>query len=591
MSLIQKLWNRIILRLQFHTIRTKLVISFLFIGLIPLIAFALFSYNTYFGALIDRITNYSQEAVYRVEKEIDDYFSDIKDFLTGKQDYYINQAIKLNFSNDFANNRKFVFRIWEDFNSLRQMKPGLEDISLIFPDGKRISSNGLYFEDNSIYQEILKTTQWENDLSILGPYKNIFNQDVIILLRPYYPEVTDETVLISAEINLEVLADITNVKISKQGYIFITDKWGKIIYHPDSQMIGEKSPLFIGLEKGNGEFISKNNNQIITSIDSGLTGWKIVNLAYADEMSAELLPLKEFTAFIIITILFIVILLTVYLSYSISYPISELENLTQKAANNDLTVNIETNGADEIAQLGNSFNKMIRRIKKLMEKNIQEQKNLRKMEMESLDNQIKPHFIYNTLDLIIGELESKNNSRATHLIEALGNFFRLSLSHGKEMVLISSEIEHVKNYLYIQHLRHGEEYEYIIDIKDKVIFDYQIPRLVLQPLVENSIYHGILPAGKKGLIVVKGYLEEGDIYLEVVDNGVGIKKKRLEEINQILEGKKKAGSKKHYFGLRNVNQRIKLKFGRESGLRIESKEGVKTRSIIRISLDGGEKSD
>jgi two-component system sensor histidine kinase YesM len=288
-----------------------------------------------------------------------------------------------------------------------------------------------------------------------------------------------------------------------------------------------------------------------------------------------------------IIVLILIILLTLYLSSSLSKPIQKLQELTHRASENDLSVKIEISGDDEIAELGQSFNKMIRRINKLMEQNVREQKLLRQLEMESLDNQIKPHFIYNTLDLIIGLLENKDFDRATHMVEALGKFFRLSLSHGKEMVLIRNEIKHVKNYLFIQQFRHGEEYEYIIDIEDPEIMDKHIPKLILQPIVENSIYHGLLPADKKGLIIIKGLRENKNIYFKIVDNGVGIAPKKVEEINKILKGELKIDDQQKYFGLRNVNQRLKLMYGGSSGLQVESIENKKTMVTIRIDQRGG----
>jgi two-component system sensor histidine kinase YesM len=173
------------------------------------------------------------------------------------------------------------------------------------------------------------------------------------------------------------------------------------------------------------------------------------------------------------------------------------------------------------------------------------------------------------------------------MVEALGKFFRLSLSHGKEMVLIRNEIKHVKNYLFIQQFRHGEEYEYIIDIEDPEIMDKHIPKLILQPIVENSIYHGLLPADKKGLIIIKGLRKNKNIYFKIVDNGVGIAPEKVEEINKILKGELKIDDQQKYFGLRNVNQRLKLMYGGNSGLKVESVENEKTMVTIRIDQRGG----
>lgn len=508
-NLFKKIFNKI----GIHTIRTKLIISFLVIGLLPVLLFGLLSFNIYRGAINDRISEYSQEMVNRMERDLEDYISEIETFLSREQDFYINQFIKLTQANDFRNNRKYAFRIWEDFNNLKQMKPGLDDIAITFQDGRRISSYGTF----NIDIENFKDRMYPNlsgEIFFTSPYKSYFQQEVITIVSSYYPEIAEENVLISADIDLDVLANLTDFNLGEKSYFLIADQNGDIIYHPEQSRIGEKSLLYSDgfpdrKVKLNGE------QYILTSTFSNSTGWYIISMASADEVEAELNYITNITVYITLIVLLIIILLTVYLSSSLSKPIQKLQELTHRASENDLSVKIDISGEDEIAELGQSFNKMIRRINKLMEQNVREQKLLRKLEMESLDNQIKPHFIYNTLDLIIGLLESKDFDRATHMVEALGKFFRLSLSHGKEMVLIRNEIKHVKNYLFIQQFRHGEEYEYIIDIEDFEIMDKHIPKLILQPIVENAIYHGLLPVDNKGLIIVKGFREDDNIYFNL----------------------------------------------------------------------------
>lgn len=562
-----------------------MIISFMVIGLLPILLFGFLSFNIYRGAINDRISDYSQEMVNRMERDLEDYISEIESFLSREQDFYINQFIKLTQANDFSNNRKYAFRIWEDFNNLKQMKPGLEDIAITFQDGRRISSHGIY----NINIDKFKTEMYPNiggDIYFTAPYKNYFQQEVITVVSPYYPEIAEENVLISADIDLDVLANLTDFQLGKKSYFLIADQSGKIIYHPEAEQIGKKS-LYYNDGFPNRKVSLNGEQYLLTSTFSRSTGWYIISMASADEVEAELNYITEITIYMTLTVLLIIILLTVYLSSSLSRPIQKLQELTHRASENDLSVKIDISGQDEIAELGKSFNKMIRRINKLMEQNVREQKLLRQLEMESLDNQIKPHFIYNTLDLIIGLLENKDFDRATHMVEALGKFFRLSLSHGKEMVLIRNEIKHVKNYLFIQQFRHGEEYEYIIDIEDFEIMDKHIPKLILQPIVENAIYHGLLPAEKKGLIIVKGYRENKNIYFKIADNGVGIKKDKVVEINKILSGEIETDEHQKYFGLRNVDQRLKLMYGGSSGLKVESVEKEKTTVTIRIDQRGG----
>ncbi len=579
------IFTKIINKIEFHTIRTKLIISFLLIALLPLLTFSLLSYNMYSGALNERISSYSEEMVTRMERDLNDYIFDIESFLNREKDFYINQFIKLTQREDFSNNRKYSFRIWEDFNNLKQMKPGLVDIAITFQDGRRISSEGIYTIDTEEFRNMLLPNQSAN-IYLTKPHRNYFQKDVITIARPYFPEAADETVMLSADIDTDILVNLTDFSFGEKSYFFIADRNGDIVFHPNRDKIGNKSPYYNnGFE--NREVRFNGDRYLLNSTYSELSGWHIVSMAFSEELEAELNYLTEITIVLIILVLGIIILLTLYLSNSLSTPIRKLQELTHRASDNDLSVNIDIDGEDEIAELGKSFNKMIQRINKLLEENVREQKLLRKLEMESLDNQIKPHFIYNTLDLIIGLLENKDFDRATHMVEALGKFFRLSLSHGNEMVLIRNEIKHVKNYLFIQQFRHGDEYEYIIDIEDHSMLDKHIPRLILQPIVENSIYHGIMPLERKGLIIIKGYSKDKSFYFKIVDNGVGIESEKIREINQILKGEIEIEAKKKYFGLRNVNQRLKLMYGGDSGVEVRSIPDEKTEVIIRIDRRGG----
>jgi len=189
----KKFFKKIYNKIGIHTIRTKLIISFLVIGLLPILLFGLLSFNLYRGAINDRISNYSQEMVNRMERDLEDYISEIETFLSREQDFYINQFIKLTQANDFRNNRKYAFRIWEDFNNLKQMKPGLEDIAIIFQDGRRISSYGTY----NIDLEDFKARMYSNlsgEIYFTSPYKNYFQQEVITIVSSYYPEIAEENV-------------------------------------------------------------------------------------------------------------------------------------------------------------------------------------------------------------------------------------------------------------------------------------------------------------------------------------------------------------------------------------------------------------
>lgn len=574
---------------EIHTIRTKLIISFLVIALLPLFFMFLFSYQTYFRGLMDRVSQYSQEVVNRMARELDEYFLDIEALLTREQDFYIDQLTKLVYGNDF-NNRKYVFRLWEDLNNLQRVKPGVEELSVIFFNDKRLSSYGLYTLDYASFLSDYQAAAGMGGVAILGPHRNFLNRLVVTMVKPYASPTAGGNLFLAADINLERLANITDVKLGRSGYIFIADQLGRLIYHPEEAKIGTISPFFTnGVVQGfvDGFSDQAEERYFLTTSQSPITGWTVVSVVNASELGAELQPIQRITVLVVALILIGVVLLAIYLSHALSRPIQTLQDLTMRAANNDLSVQIEPQGVDEIALLGHSFNKMINRIQELMAENVKEQEMLRKLELDSLDYQIKPHFIYNTLDLIIGQLESNRTEEASYIVEALGNFFRLSLSKGKEIVPIASEVEHVRNYLFIQQLRHGREYQYDIIIEDEEILGKYIPRLMLQPLVENSIYHGILRAGREGKITIRGYQRGEDIYFEIEDDGMGIEPAKLQDINEVLRGLRKLENDREYFGLRNVNKRAQLRFGPDYGVTLKSEPGKGTTAILKIgALEG-----
>ncbi len=589
--------SKILKKLQINTMRTKLVMAFIFVGLVPFLVFAVFSYNIYSGAFHNKITNYSKEVVFRLKRQLDTYVKDIALLLDMKDDYYINQCINLVQAGEFSGNRKYIFRLWEDFHNICNLKSGLKELSLTFPDGQRLSNYGIYYLQKKRQNHFNNIKKSEKDFVVTEPHFDFYDQPVISVARLFNDQKIGSDVIISADIDLQVLKDLTDVRLGKNGYMFIVDKKGKVIYHPREKKIGEESQFYIkelqNKTSGNVLYNKKGRDYILTFATSRVTGWKIISVAYASQITAELNKLKHLTFVWLVIIIASVVLLIVYISAFLTKPIRKLERVTKMAADNNLDVNIETRGNDEIAKLGQSFNKMLKRIKNLIRENIAEQKQIRNLEMKSLHEQIKPHFIYNTLDLIIGHLEKENNDgKASYLLESLGRFFRLSFAQGKEMVSIREELSHIKSYLQIQQQRFGDQFEFFIEVKDGQIYDYYLPKLLLQPLVENAIYHGVLESEKKGLIIIKAYFKDDNLIIEIIDNGSGIDKERLRDINNILEQGEMMKDENKYFGLKNVNMRIKYKFGFEYGLEIESKPGDKTVSRLKIGIiKKGDKND
>lgn len=273
------------------------------------------------------------------------------------------------------------------------------------------------------------------------------------------------------------------------------------------------------------------------------------------------------------------------ISESIYVPIKKLHDVTTAITENDLQVLVTSENANEIAELGISFNIMIEKIKEMLESKVKEQENLKKAEFRALQAQINPHFLYNTLDTIIWMAEAKQNDQVIQIVSALSRFFRISLSKGKDWITIQEEIERTKSYLTIQKIRYRDILDYSIEA-DETILESTALKLILQPLVENAIYHGIKNKRGGGTVSVRACKQAEDkILFEVADNGIGMTGYKLEQLRAKLNGGSynlDAEDDESGFGLENVNQRIGLYYGKEYGLSIDSHYNGGTRVTLII---------
>jgi two-component system, sensor histidine kinase YesM len=275
------------------------------------------------------------------------------------------------------------------------------------------------------------------------------------------------------------------------------------------------------------------------------------------------------------------------ISKSIYIPIKKLHDVTTTIARHDLETLVTADNADEITELGLSFNIMVGKIKELLDAKIEEHENLKKAELRALQAQINPHFLYNTLDAIIWMAETKRVDQVVDLVRVLSRFFRITLSKGKDWITVREEIEHVESYLAIQKMRYRDILDYRIDMPDDMR-NGQILKLTLQPLVENALYHGIKNKRSGGAIVVRGRCLDGDLLQIVVeDNGIGMTPEQLARIRALLDTTDGDSIvSESGYGINNVNQRIKLYYGQEYGLAIESEylHGTRVSLVIPLQL-------
>src|SRR4051812_42980592 len=243
------------------------------------------------------------------------------------------------------------------------------------------------------------------------------------------------------------------------------------------------------------------------------------------------------------------------ISKSIYVPIKKLHDVTTTIAGHDLEALVTADNADEITELGLSFNIMVGKIKELLDAKIEEHENLKKAELRALQAQINPHFLYNTLDTIIWMAEAKRMDQVVELVRVLSRFFRITLSKGKDWITVREEIEHVESYLAIQKVRYRDILDYQVHVPDQ-LRDGEILKLTLQPLVENALYHGIKNKRSGGTIIVRARQLDGDLLqIQIEDNGIGMTQERLAQIRTLLEADADdAVIGEIGYGVNNVNQ-------------------------------------
>ena len=381
----------------------------------------------------------------------------------------------------------------------------------------------------------------------------------------------------------EVLDEVT---LGNGGYIYLMDSKGEIIWHPKFELIAsgrvkENNLVAAGYDDGSREEVFNGTSQTVVTKTVGYTGWKLVGVIKGTGISLNMLKTRLFIVFVILLIIFIVIIINSYISFRVTNPIRELEKSVKALEEGNLDADIYMGGSYEVQHLGKSVQDMKFRIKGLMQDIVNEHEEKRKSEFDSLQAQINPHFLYNTLDIIVWQIENEKQSEAVHTVTALARFFRLSLGKGKNIVTVKDEIDHVKNYLMIQHMRFKNKFDYEFDIAEDVL---ELPslKLMLQPLVENAIYHGMEFMDGDGLIMVKAWREEDELYLSVADNGLGMTEDKVE---MILTGKSSSGNGRGSgIGVKNVNERIKLYFGEAYGLTIDSEPDEGTKVTIHLPV-------
>lgn len=382
--------------------------------------------------------------------------------------------------------------------------------------------------------------------------------------------------------SIEQLLNKVNEDTSGE-YIYLMDQDGEIIYHPKQDLISmgiseENNLEALDYEDETTREVFKGEKRLVTLKTISYTGWKLVSVVPMEAFSIGMEGTKYLAILLIALSLLAVVILNQLVSARIAKPLKKLNDSVKEWEAGNLEPDIYVGGSQEVEHLGKTLRSTVEQLRQLMQDIVVEQEEKRKSELDALQSQINPHFLYNTLDSIVWMITGEKYDEAVFMITQLASLFRISLSRGKTIIKVEDEIRHAKNYMNIQKIRYKNVFEVDFQI-DSEIMQCCTVKLILQPLLENAIYYGMEYMDGEGIITVRGYRQKDDIYLEVQDNGLGMPE---EEAAQLLIESGRERKRGSGVGLINVHSRIRLRFGAEYGLIIVSHpdEGM----LVRVHL-------
>lgn len=465
-------------------------------------------------------------------------------------------------------------------DTLLQNDSSIKSIVVVSKDG-RILSNEKNL-DMSVSSDMMKEDWYiesiHNTMPVLtGARMQSFSSDKDNWVISVSTEITgdsgDNLGVLLMDMEYSVIEDhLRSLDLGREGYVFLLNDKGEPVYHKDTSYFSDPDKLAQLLEiQSAGDGYDKASNLLTCQTQIEKNGWTMVGVVSLDTL--KMLERQLFEAVLLTGgLLFIAVLLIgILFTRRLSTPMADLErgmNEIEKLAE----VRIRKNSFYEVELLAGNYNRMIHRIRILMDEISDKEKTLRHAELNALVSQINPHFLYNTLDTIVWMAEFNDSSRVIALTKSLAAFFRLSLSGGRELITVGDELEHVQQYLYIQKERYGDKLNYTIHAPEEVL-DYTVPKIILQPIAENSIYHGIKPLDRPGQITITVQEEGEKLIFTVSDNGAGCRPDAAAADNPSRPGK---------VGLKNVDERLKLYYGPGYGVTIHSAPGAGCRVELTV---------
>lgn len=588
------------LPVKFKSIQSSIFCAVSILVLSAVLAVTVVSLRYTNSSIYENSVMYTQTIIGQLNQNIDSYISymdNIASLVAGSGDaykyLYSENGIDALSLKEYNQCRQ---RLTEQFKTILKGRSDIRNIGIVRRENESSSlfNNGMSTRNQNLK---LDTQHWYADAVGKYDHYNLTSshvQNVISGERPWvitlsrgirnYTGEGDSDGVVFIDLNYSAISELcTQNSVGTKGYVFILDQDGNIVYHPQQQQ------LYNELQTENISLIMNAKTDVVTAgkgddekiyalSHSETTGWTIVGCMNMSELLKNSRKARSIYVLVALGLIAVALVISSEIARNITFPIQKLRDSMKRVQKGDFSAaEIEVYSDNEIGSLTRSFNVMTHKIQDLMAQNIQEQEQKRKIELKALQSQINPHFLYNTLDSIIWMAEGKKNEEVVLMTASLARLLRQSISIENELVTIGQEVEYVRSYLTIQKMRYKDKLEFEINV-DPRITHAQIIRLVLQPIVENAIYHGLKYKESKGMLKVHGYELGERIIIDITDDGVGMDEETLKHIYD----KHKVNYHSNGVGVYNVQQRLVLYYGKEYGIIYHSEKGKGTTATVVI---------
>lgn len=559
----------------------KILLSYILIIVIPLIMVAAITGNITSRYINEEVKKTTFQTLNQANKNISKMLENMKNAILYVS---MNKELQYNLS---RNGGETPFQINREVTAIRNsiLYPGIfnENYSSVEIFALHKNQYPMRLEQNDVMSsKVVENKEWykktiQQNGRLYWYINDDFGKQMISVSRLVFDikNFAKPIAVISVDMDMSKVASVvSDIHLGKTGKVYLVDDKGKLIYSEDKSFLYRYTTKLYNSSAGS-DFVTINGNKIMVIYNTlPQNGWKLVGMVSMAELNEKAEMIRNFIYLTALLSLVIAALISLYFSYSISQPIIKLATEMKKVEKGNFNISVEENWGGEIGVLYSSFNYMIKRINELIHEVYLSKIKEKDAELKALQAQINPHFLYNTLDTVNWLAVKHNVPEISKIVNSLASILRYSINKGNDVTTVENELKHVESYITIQKIRFKDKFEVSFNI-DKRVLHYKTIKLILQPLVENAIIHGIETYEGKGKILINGYLDGEKIVFEVINNGNPID---LDLVNKLLDS---PADDKDSYGIQNVNERIKLYYGEEYGLYYQA---IDSNTVARIVI-------